>query len=133
MPQSYTFVPSSLSDNKYLGREYEDALAANDTANYEMLLRGNWFYKPPTNGFWTRDTLKVVDKEPLGCSYFRTWDKSSSRPASEGGNSKQKDPDYTASIIGAKGKDGNLYILGNFIRDAEGKQVARFRETPGLS
>ena len=131
IPQSYTFVPSNLSDNKYLGREYEDALAANDTANYEMLLRGNWFYKPPTNGFWTRDTLKVVDKEPLGCSYFRCHDKASSRPSADGGNSKQKDPDYTTSIMGAKDKDGNLYILGNFIRDAEGKQVARFRETPG--
>ena len=130
-PQNYTFIPSSLSDNKYLGQDYADALAANDTANYEMLLRGNWKYKPPTNGFWTRDVLKVVDQEPVGCTYFRCYDKASSKPASEGGDSKQKDPDYTCSIMGAKDKEGNLYLLGSYTRDAEERQRARFREHAG--
>ena len=130
-PQNYTFIPSSLADNKYLGQDYADALAANDTANYETLLRGNWKYKPPTNGFWTRDVLKTVNQEPLGCSYFRCWDKAASKPASEGGDSKQKDPDYTASILGCKDKDGNLYIRGDYIRDAEGYQLARYREHAG--
>lgn len=39
-PQSYTFIPSRLEDNKYLGQEYAEALAANDTANYEILAKG---------------------------------------------------------------------------------------------
>ena len=130
-PQSYTFIPSSLEDNKYLGQEYAEALAANDTANYEILAKGNWYYRPPSNGFWTRDTLKVVDKEPLGCSYYRCYDKASSRVAEDGGDSKQKDPDYTASLMGAKDKEGNIYILGNYIRDGEGNQLGRYRENPG--
>ena len=130
-PQNYTFIPSSLSDNKYLGQEYADALAANDAANYETLFKGNWFYRPPSNGFWTRDTLKVVDKEPLGCSYYRCYDKASSRVAEDGGDSKQKDPDYTASLMGAKDKEGNIYILGNYIRDGEGNQLGRYRENHG--
>ena len=133
-PRTYTFVPSSLADNPKMlesNPDYADDLQANDPANAEMLLHGNWRYSPAANGFFEASTIQVVDKEPLGCNYIRCWDKASSKPAKEGGDAKQLDPDYTASIMFAKDKDGFLYVLGNYIRDKDNMQIARLREKPG--
>jgi phage terminase large subunit-like protein len=133
-PRMYTFIPSSLSDNKKLlevNPEYADDLLANDPANAELLLRGNWLYKPAANGVFEKSTIKVVDKVPLGSKYIRAWDKASSKPVSEGGDSKQKDPDYTASILFAKDKEGFIYVMGNYYREQDNSQRSRFRERPG--
>lgn len=91
----------------------------------------NWKYSPAANGSFERGTIQVVDKEPFGCTYVRAWDKAASKPAKEGGDSKQLDPDYTASIMFAKDEDGFIYILGNYVREKDGSQRARFREKPG--
>lgn len=133
-PRVYTFIPSSLEDNEAMSASnptYAEDLMANDPANAELLLKGNWLYTPAANGFFERSTVQVVDKEPLGCTYVRCWDKASSKPAKEGGDSKQMDPDYTASIMFAKDKDNNIYVLGNYIRDKADQQIARIREKPG--
>jgi len=133
-PRKYTFVNSKLEDNKKLlesNPTYAEDLSANDPANAAMLLSGNWKYQPAANGFFERSTIQVADSVPLGSTYFRAWDKAASKPAKEGGDSTQKDPDYTCSIMFAKDKDGFLYVLGNYRTDQDGKQVCRFREKPG--
>lgn len=136
-PRMYTFIPSSLEDNPAMllnNEEYAEDLASNDRANAELLLLGNWKYKPNANGVWDRSVTQgqIVDHVPLGCSYLRAWDKASSKPESEGGDSKQRDPDYTASIGFAKSSSGYLYVYGNYVEDREGNQRARFREKPGV-
>lgn len=133
-PRKYMFIPSSLEENKAMlehNPEYAEDLMANDPANAELLLKGNWKYKPAANGVFERSTIEVVEKPPLGCIYFRAYDKASSKPASEGGSSKQLDPDYTASILFAKDKDGFIYVMGNYRRDGQDNQLMRYRENPG--
>lgn len=133
-PRSYTMVPSSLQDNKKMlehNADYADDLEANDPANAAMLLYGNWNYQPGANGVFDRETVQIIDKAPLGCRYLRAYDKASSKPAKEGGDSKQLDPDYTASIKFAKDSEGLIYVMGNYKRDGEGKQRSRYREKPG--
>lgn len=134
-PRKYTFIPSYLADNPKMlesNEDYADDLAANDPANAAMLMEGNWKYKPSANGVFEKNTIQVIDKVPIGARYFRNWDKASSKPSKEGGDSKQLDPDYTASVLFAKCKKGFIYILGNYCRAADGTQIARFREKPGI-
>jgi phage terminase large subunit-like protein len=52
-------------------------------------------------------------------------------PIKEGGDSKQKDPDYTASVMFARSHSNKCtYIIGNYIRDQDGKELYRFRQKP---
>ncbi len=136
-PRKYTMIPSNLEDNQHMllkNSEYKQVLEANDPANAARLLSGNWKYTPAANGVWERSTLEgqIVSHLPIGCSMLRAWDKAASKPAKEGGDSKQLDPDYTASIGFARDKHDNVYVFGNYVKDNTGKQRARFRENPGL-
>lgn len=136
-PRKYTMIPSSLEDNQHMlakNSDYREVLEANDPANAEMLLSGNWKYTPAANGVWERSTVngQIVDAIPLGCRKYRAWDKAASKPAKEGGDSKTLDPDYTCSIGMAVNKNQDVFIFGDYAPDKEGKQRARFREKPGL-
>lgn len=136
-PRLYTFVPSSLEDNPAMlssNEDYADDLMANDPANAAMLLLGNWKYKPAANGMFDKNTVQTIPLSslPFNCRYTRSWDKASSKPSKEGGDSKQLDPDYTASIKFAKDKNGLIYIMGDYVREKDGIQRARFREKPGI-
>ena len=137
-PRKYSFIPSSLEDNKHMlskNEGYRQDLEANDPANAAMLLSGNWKYTPAANGIFDRSTVcpeQMVDKEPDGCVYFRAYDKASSVPVTEGGDSKTLDPDYTCSITLAKDRNNNVYVRGDYIRDpATQEQLARYRKKPG--
>jgi phage terminase large subunit-like protein len=133
-PRRYTMVPSSLADNPAMlanNEDYADDLASNDPANAALLLEGNWLWKPTCNGVWDRSTIVPVNREPMGCTYIRAWDKASSKPSKEGGDSTQLDPDYTASIKFAKDKSDNLYVMGDYVENIDGNQIARIREKPG--
>lgn len=138
-PRKYTMIPSSLEDNTHMlakNSDYRENLEANDPANAAMLLAGNWKYTPAANGIFCRSNVsegKIVLRKdvPEGGNYYRAWDKASSVPATEGGDSKTLDPDYTASIKFYKTKDGkSIYIFGDYIRDEDQKQMARFRQKP---
>ncbi len=139
-PRKYTMIPSSLEDNAHMlakNSDYREVLEANDPANAAMLLSGNWKYTPAANGIFCRSNLtesKIVLRQnvPDGCKYYRAWDKASSVPVQEGGDSKTLDPDYTASIKFGKDKEGKVYIFGDYIRDKEQNQLHRFRQKPHL-
>lgn len=137
-PRMYTFIPSSLSDNLAMlesNPDYADDLEANDPANAAMLLSGNWKYKPAANGMFDKqmalDHVVKLSQVPHNAKYVRAWDKASSKPSTEGGDSKQLDPDYTASILMCKDKTGDIYVMGNYYRNSDGSQRARLREKPG--
>ncbi len=139
-PRKYTFVPALIEDNPIMlqiNKDYKENLLANDPANVEALLNGNWKYTPKPNGVFSRDYIKpettILKRDlPANLTYFRGWDKAASKPASEGGNSASKNPDYTASILLAKDARGLVYVMGEYIRDpVTGGQLARYRERVG--
>lgn len=140
-PRKYTFIPSSLEDNPYMlskNEDYRENLEANDPANAAMLLAGNWKYQIAANGIFERSNVRssqiIMERDmPTDCVYYRAYDKASSVPAKEGGDSKTLDPDYTCSILFAKSPStSNIYVLGNYIRDKDNsQQLARFRKKPG--
>ncbi|AUR86327.1 terminase-like family protein [Vibrio phage 1.084.O._10N.261.49.F5] len=137
-PRKYTMIPSSLEDNSHMlakNSDYRDVLEANDPANAAMLLSGNWKYTPSANGIFCRENItnsKIILRKdlPRGCNFYRAWDKASSVPATEGGDSKTLDPDYTASVLFAKDSAGIVYVMGDYIRDSEQSQLHRFRQKP---
>ena len=138
-PRKYTMIPSSLEDNAHMlakNSDYREVLEANDPANAAMLLSGNWKYTAAANGIFCRENVTnekmILRKDmPSDCNFYRAWDKESAVPATEGGNSKTLDPDYTASIKFAKSrKNGQIYIMGDYIRDEEQNQLHRFRQNP---
>ena len=80
----------------------------------------------------TDGQIITSDQMPQGMTYFRAYDKASSVPATEGGDSKTLDPDYTASIMIAKDSDGFGYVIGDYIRNKDTQeQMARYRQKPG--
>lgn len=138
-PIKYCFIPSSLADNKKMllkNEKYASQLRASDPANAAMLLDGNWKYTPAPNGIFSRDLItdsQIVKMSdiPENATYIRCWDKAATVPAKEGGDSKQKDPDYTASVGMARDSQGLTYVFGNYKRDKEtGNELFRFRKKP---
>lgn len=138
-PIKYCFIPSSLEDNQHMLKKndkYASQLRASDPANAAMLLAGNWKYTPAANGVFSRELITngaiiPMSEVPDDCTYFRAWDKAAVVPMKEGGDSKQKDPDYTASVILARSHSTKyVYIIGNYIRDKDDKELFRFRQKP---
>ena len=132
-PRKYTVIGSSLTDNKEMlksNAEYADDLEANDPANAAMLLDGNWMYQPAANGFWSRDTIQEVKSTelPKDIIWARGYDKASTEPSKE---NSSYDPDYTASCMVGKSKNGDIYVAGNYIADEYGNDLMRYRKKPG--
>lgn len=132
-PRMYTVIGSSITDNAAMlshNENYQDDLEANDPANAAMLLDGNWLYQPAANGFWSRKDMHEIlsDELPRKLTVCRGWDKASTEPSKE---SSSYDPDYTASVKVAKDADGNFYVMGDYQRDEQNRQVGRFRKKPG--
>lgn len=132
-PRQYTMVSSSLTDNPKMlenNPDYAEDLKANDPANAAMLLDGNWYYQPASNGIWERGTIQKVSysETPIDINLCRGWDKASTEPNKE---KSSYDPDYTASVKIGKCGRGNYYVFGDYIEDAEGSQIGRFRKKSG--
>lgn len=140
-PRKFTMIPSSLDDNQHMlskNKNYKSNLKANDPANAAMLLSGNWKYTPAANGVFERANVRpsqiIMERDlPNDLEYFRAYDKASSVPVREGGDSKTLDPDYTCSIMFARSRStSNIYVMGSYIRDKNtNEQLARFRKKPG--
>ncbi len=130
-PRTYTFIKSSLTDNPIMlenNKSYADDLENSDPQNAAMLLDGNWLYQPAANGIFNRFQLKKIAKRPLNTKSVRAWDKASSTPDIEGKSSYARDPDYTASVKMEKDSEGNIYLVGDYVRDKDGLQKGKFRE-----
>lgn len=122
MPKSFTFIRSSVYDNRILlekNPEYLANLMALPLVERERLLAGNWLIKEAAGNFFRREWFPIVEpaEVPYGLQRARYWDRASSKP-----NTKYPDPDWTVGLLGGKSyHDGQLYIL----------DMRRFRETPG--
>jgi predicted phage terminase large subunit-like protein len=112
-PKSFTFIASSIYDNRKL-LEVDPGYLANlhalDPVERARLLGdgkrgGNWLIKPAAGKVVNRAWFEVVDAAPAGGRTVRGWDLAATKKQMKG-----DDPDFTATVK-TKMVDGILYVL----------------------
>ena len=112
-PKSFTFVPSSVYDNRILLQQNPEYLANLKTmpkVDRERLLAGNWKIKESAGLYFQRTSFGVELRRPAG-RYVRGWDLASTEPSP--GN---PDPDYTAGVLVCEKKRAGFCVV-DVVRD----------------
>ena len=121
-PQSLTFIPASLSDNKILQEKDPGYASRLDALHYVERMRlkhGNWKIKASAGNVFKREWFKIVGVLPVTIkSRVRFWDMAATEPSK-----KNKDPDWTVGALLAKDGDGIVYV----------EDIIRFRKSPGAT
>jgi predicted phage terminase large subunit-like protein len=115
-PKSFTFIRSSLFDNKILMRQdpgYLANLQALPLVDRERLLAGNWKIKPAAGKVFNRSWFEIVDAVPAGGRTVRFWDLAATEKAIN-----KPDPDFTAGV--KMRRVGDVY----YVMDAQAEQEA---------
>jgi predicted phage terminase large subunit-like protein len=118
-PKSFTFIASSVDDNKILMRKdpgYRANLEALPLVDRERYLKGNWKIRVGARNILRREWFEVIDRSQLlqNLKLCRYWDVAATVP-----NKDNKDPDWTSgSLVGLL--NGVWYII----------DIDRFRGTP---
>lgn len=108
--KSVTFIASRLEDNKILMESdpgYMANLLAMTEVDMERLLKGNWKIKAAAGRFFKRSQVasNMLTDLPSDVTYWcRAWDIAAT-DEDEGG-----DPDYTASALIGRRKDGTFVV-----------------------
>lgn len=112
-PKSFTFIPSSVYDNKILldnNREYLANLKAQDEVTKEQLLNGNWKIRPAGSLYFKANQAPIVSVVPdkiIGIC--RAWDLAATEATPQ-----NKSPDKTAGVLMARLKSGQFIVLDVF-------------------
>lgn len=112
-PKSFTFIPSSVYDNKILlenNREYLANLKAQDEVTKEQLLNGNWKIRPAGGLYFKANQAPIVSVLPdkiIGIC--RAWDLAATEATPQ-----NKSPDKTAGVLMARLRNGQFIILDVF-------------------
>lgn len=107
-PLSFSFISASVYDNPFVAPSYIAFLEGLNRVEKELLLYGNWEARPANTTYFQRDWCEEVteyDSSQID-KLVRAYDfagslKSDANPS----------PDYTASTLMARMKDGTYYIL----------------------
>lgn len=121
IPKSFTFISSSVFDNKILLEQdpsYLSNLQALPRVEREQLLDGNWDARATAGMYFKRSDVEVVDALPKLKKQVRAWDQAGSIAKKD-----SDDPDYTAGVLMAQGEDDYYYICDVERFRAEGSQV----------
>jgi predicted phage terminase large subunit-like protein len=110
-PKSFTFIPSSVFDNKILLDQDPGYLAnLNALLDYEQkrLMGGNWFARPTAGEIFKRQYFEILDpvEIPPAQVEVRFWDRAATNPSE-----LNPDPDWSAGIKLRKAIDGKFYIM----------------------
>ena len=108
--KSFTFIPSSIYDNKIL-LEHDPGYLANLNALSSVekgrLLHGNWKVKPSAGMYFRRDQAEVVPRPPSEIiRACRAWDLAATVPTPE-----NPSPDATAGVLIGAMDDGRFIVL----------------------
>jgi hypothetical protein len=127
-PQTYTYVPAKLEDNKVLMEmdpEYFDNLDSLGEAKRNQLLLGSWKIINEESGlYFKREWLKKASHVPIGAKWARGWDTAATKV--EEGTKLSFEPDHTVGVRMARCRDGYYYICGmNRFQDAPGSRDKR--------
>lgn len=117
LPKSFSFVASTVFDNKILlDRDpgYLASLKALSRFEREQLLMGNWNVRPSAGMFFQRSYFQVIDVLPKNLQFVRYWDRAATK------KTEQNDPDFTVGLKLAKDNNGIFYIC----------DVVRLQESP---
>lgn len=112
-PKSFTFIPSSVYDNKILlenNREYLANLKAQDEVTKEQLLNGNWKIRPAGGLYFKANQAPIVSVLPdkiIGIC--RAWDLAATEATPQ-----NKSPDKTAGVLMARLRNGQFIVLDVF-------------------
>lgn len=117
-PKSFTFIKSSLEDNKILmanDPSYAASLEAMPRVERARLRDGNWNVRATAGMYFRRSDFEIVDAPPPCSKWVRAWDQAGTKKKKE-----SDDPDWTAGVKMGKTKDGR-YVVAH---------VDRFQENP---
>lgn len=108
-PKSFTYIPSSVYDNKIL-LEKDPSYLANlhglDNIDMERLLKANHKIRPEAGKVFNKAWFEVVEAVPAAFDYLcRFWDLAASEKKQKG-----HDPDYTAGVLMGV-NDGIYYVI----------------------
>lgn len=123
LPKSFTFISSSLKDNKILMENdpgYLATLQSLTRVERAQLLDGNWNVRATAGMYFRRSDFEIVDAVPVSKRVVRGWDLASTKKKQEQG--KSNNPDYTATVKMSLGHDGFYYI----------EHVDRFQEKSSI-
>lgn len=112
-PKSFTFIPSSVYDNKILLEHNKDYLAnlkAQDEVTKEQLLNGNWKIRPAGGLYFKANQAPIVSVVPdkIIC-ICRAWDLAATEQTAQ-----NKNPDKTAGVLMARLRNGQFIVLDVF-------------------
>lgn len=120
IPKSFTFIRSSLADNKILMEAdpgYLANLHALPRVERAQLLDGNWNVRPSAGMYFRRSDFEIVDVAPACDKWARGWDQAATKK-----KGASDDPDWTVGVRMGKMRDGR-YVISH---------VERFRENPSV-
>lgn len=111
-PKSFTFIRSSIYDNKILlesDPDYLSNLNALTRVERAQLKDGNWNIRQTAGTFFQRSDFEIVDAHPVGGTFVRAWDQAGTEKELK---KNSDDPDWTVGFKMQKAKDGTFYCLG---------------------
>jgi predicted phage terminase large subunit-like protein len=117
LPKSFSFIASSVYDNKILLEKdpgYLANLKALPRFEREQLLYGNWNIRPTAGVFFQRTNFEVLPVLPKNLTFVRYWDRAATK------KTENNDPDYTVGIKLAKDANGVFYV----------EDMVRIQESP---
>lgn len=118
-PKSFTFIRSSIQDNKILLEKDPDYLAnlqALTRVERAQLMDGNWNIRATAGMYFKRSDFEIVDSAPKASKVVRAWDQAGTKKK----QGASDDPDWTVGVRMSVDSTGTYYI----------EHVERFREDP---
>ena len=109
IPKSFTFIPSSVYDNRILMEQdpgYLANLLSQTTVEMERLLKGNWRVRADAGKVFNRSWFLIRQETPRHGVMCRAFDFAASTRQLEG-----DDPDYTATVLMTRADDGRYYVI----------------------
>jgi predicted phage terminase large subunit-like protein len=107
-PLSFTFISANVYDNPVLMKrqpEYVAWLEGQDRETKEALLYGNWYVTKQNEGYFKRKWCPVIADPPFLGRRARGFDLAGSIP-----DEVNRNPDYTATVLMSKSKDGSYAV-----------------------
>jgi predicted phage terminase large subunit-like protein len=122
IPKSFTFIRSSVFDNKILLEQdpgYLANLHALTRVEKARLLEGNWNIRATAGSYFKRGEFEIVDSVPANTNRVRAWDLAATKRKETAQDKERKsdDPDWTAGCLMSE-HNGIYYI----------EDIQRFRE-----
>ena len=107
-PLSFTFINANVYDNPVLMQrqpEYVAWLEGQDRETKEALLYGNWFVTKQHESYFKRRWVTILGEEPFFGKRIRGFDLAGTLQ-----DEVNKSPDYTATVLLSKSREGKYCI-----------------------